>query len=70
MGSAYAEEVVYFDMNKNPEVVKKRVSDSFWENPMNTPPLLALFAIIPTIVLIAWKRKWHVHEKKSGMEFE
>ncbi|QMU54880.1 MAG: hypothetical protein GKS07_08325 [Nitrosopumilus sp.] len=61
------EEIVYFDMNENPEAVKQKVSDAFWENPINTPPMLVLLAIIPVLIFIAWKRKWHVHQKASDM---
>ena len=61
------EELVYFDLNENPEVIKQKVSDAFWENPVNTPPMLVLITIVPVIVFIAWKRKWHVHQKTSDM---
>ncbi len=66
LSQTYAEEeMVYFDINENPEVTKQKISDAFWENPANTPPMLILIAAIPVIVFIAWKRKWHVHQKES-----
>ena len=39
------EELVYFSLDENPEVVKETCSDAFWENPTNTPPMLFLIAI-------------------------
>ncbi len=62
------EEMVYISLEENPEVVKERVSDAFWDNPLNTPPLLVLIAIAGLGAFVAWKRKWHIHEKTSDMK--
>ena len=61
------EEIVYFSLDENPEIVKERVSDAFWENPMNTPPMLVLIALAGVGIIVAWKRKWHIHEPTSDM---
>ena len=59
------EDVVYFSLEENSEVIKERVSDAFWDNPLNTPPLLILIGIAGMGIIVAWKRKWHIHEKKQ-----
>ena len=61
------EEIVYFSLEENPEVVKERVSDAFWENPMSTPPMLVLIALAGAGIFVAWRRKWHIHEPTSDM---
>ena len=60
---AETDELVYFDLDENPEIVRENISKAFWENPLNTPPILALIGIVGVSVFIAWKKKWHVHEK-------
>ena len=60
-------EIVYFSLEENLEVVKERVSDAFWENPMNTPPMLVLIALGGVGIFVAWKRKWHIHEPTTDM---
>lgn len=57
------EEMIYLSLEENPEIVKQRVSDAFWENPLNTPPMLLLVAIAGVGAIVAWKRKWYVHER-------
>ena len=59
------EDLVYLSLEENPELVKERVSDAFWENPLNTPPMLILIAGAGVGAIIAWRRKWHVHESTS-----
>ena len=66
-GEEEKEEIVYFSLDENPEVVKERVSDAFWENPMNTPPILVLIALAGVGIIVAWRRKWHIHEPTSDM---
>ena len=61
------DELVYFDLEENPEIVKEKVSKAFWENPLNTPPMLALLGIAAVSIFIAWRKKWHIHEKTSDM---
>ena len=60
---AETDELVYFDVEENPEIARENVSKDFWENPLNTPPMLALMGIACVSIFIAWKKKWHVHEK-------
>ncbi len=59
------EDLVYLSLDENPELVKERISNAFWENPLNTPPMLILIAGAGVGVIIAWRRKWHVHESPS-----
>ena len=72
IGYAYAEsteedtdEMIYLSLEENPEIVKQRVSDAFWNNPINTPPMLVLIAVAGVGIIIAWRKKWYVHEKTS-----
>ena len=57
------DELVYFDLEENPEIIKEKVSKAFWENPLNTPPMLALMGVAAVSIFIAWRKKWHIHEK-------
>ena len=59
------EDLVYLSLEENPELIKERVSDAFWENPLNTPPMLVLIVGAGVGAIIAWRRKWHVHESAS-----
>ena len=40
-----AKELVYFDIEKNNELIKEEISNAFWENPLNTPPFLIIIGI-------------------------
>ena len=59
-------ELVYFDIEKNNELVKEEISTAFWENPLNTPPFLVIMGIGAVMIIIAWKRKWHKHENETS----
>lgn len=62
------EEIMYFSLEENPEITKQKASDAFWENPLDTPPFLILLGLIAIPIFVAWKRKWHIHEKQNKQE--
>ena len=65
---AETEELTYFDIERNNELTKQEISDVFWKNPFDTPPMIFLIALMPVIIIIAWKRKWYKHEKKTDLQ--
>ena len=62
------EEIVYFSLEETPEITKQKASDAFWKNPLDTPPFLILLGLIAIPIFVAWKRKWHIHEKQNKQE--
>ena len=58
--------LVYFDIEKNNELVKEEISNAFWENPLNTPPFLIIIGIGIGMIVVVWKRKWYNHENKTN----
>ena len=62
------EEIVYFSLEETTEITKQKASDAFWKNPLDTPPFLILLGLIAIPIFVAWKRKWHIHEKQNKQE--